>query len=150
MREQITALLSKAVYDAHGRDQNVLGVIFFGSRSRPDSHPYPPRPTSDVDIVYVYKGGDIGTMRILSRSIDDRLKPLGLREHPGNVILGEWINENTDRQTTSPTFSLLESTLRYLDEYSVAITVDPRVNQRIQTLIAHYGRNSTDRRLIEI
>jgi|GEM_PF-3234360 predicted nucleotidyltransferase len=140
MREKLVLLLKDAVNEAHMVEQDALGVVFFGSRTRPKLHPYGPTATSDIDLAYVYRGTMTGPERSLTKALCKRL-PWRLKRnwHTCTGLSADSLDEHFYDEGLR-----LTSVVRYFDEYSVVITVDPNVTQKINDLISHFGKKSTD------
>lgn len=125
-REQLINILRGAVATANRIDQDVLGVVLFGSRARPACHPYAARPDSDVDLVSVYRGIEMDPLFTLRKVMGEVLNPLHLDGHMEGIILAESLEPKTDR--IDP---FLKATCRLFDEFSIPITVDGTVTEYI-------------------
>lgn len=134
MIEGIVDTLREAVKEAQKTDPNVMGVIFFGSRT----HPGMSRRDSDVDLLPVLKR-DFAYTLALGNSVRSKLDPLGLRPDfmgcRGELCVS-WVDAVlSSGGKDDGAAEAARYVCRFLNEDSIFIVTDPEAERKIRELV---------------
>ncbi len=129
-KEELTALLREVVQEAHKKDNSVLGVIVFGSRT----HEGMARPNSDVDLIPVLRTISSSAEYVLRDSEKRILAPFDLiKDHKSTIYL-DWIDQALMLQTGDEVESI-HRRCRWIDKDSIFVIVDHDAERKIREFV---------------
>lgn len=141
-KELLIVTLNEAVIEANKEDPRAVGVVFFGSRVRPEWHSRAARDDSDIDLIPVCAQDDKKVGSNLKAVLTRKLAPYPPRIHIPEIqeklpiIAIDAVNRAISGRIDPQEFLRLQLICCLMDEHSVVITRDEQQGQWIQQFAA--------------